>query len=320
MIPKNVVLKLASIKYAGKSIGDDIQIEIKVLDQIFSTDVRLNIGETSQPNKEIGIFAADQQSFILPAKITITEKDPIFDDVASETIRIKVNFDAGTKQTSSHRIKVKETRKFSKGKEAIFEVTFEIIIQEAIRYFEEMKDGFLGVYLNNNNKDPEFLPAFLKVKFNNREKERDYFTILEGVYRGEMGSVKAKNKNHSYLLTGNFHTDSVHVTYSKSTKILTIKGKTYQTIDDPEEPWKRGIHDIEIADTAHKGGLGYTEKAPKAKVWFRIDHDGEQYIHTGQRTRGCITLTEQKKWDGVYQIFIRARKNTRSIGTLEIID
>lgn len=322
MIPKNVVLKLVSISYSGKSIGNDLLIEIKALDQILSTDITLDQGRTAEINKNIGIFSGDEITFALPVKIIITEKDPIFNDVAHKTVRVKVDLSSGGKQMSSHRITIHETRKFSKGTKAVFDLTLEVSFQKAIRYFEEQKDGFLSILISGQ-KEPESLPAFLKVDFERRENGRDYFRILEGVYMTRKGSVIVKSEENSYLLAGNFHTDSAYITYSKSQKALSVNGKNYKAIEHPSTPWKKGKYDIEIADTAHKGGEGYIDKAPKAKVWFRISHNykEERYIHTGQRTAGCITLTEHEKWDEVYQVLIRARKgDLKSVGILEVID
>lgn len=319
MVPKNIVLKLVSIVYSGKSIGNDFRIEVEVRELIFSTDITLERGGTANLNKEIGIFAADQAIFELPVKIEITEKDPMYDDVAGETIRLKIDLSKERKGISTHRIGVHETRKYSKGKEAIFEITLEMLFQDAIRYLEETKQGFI-VVKDAMEKDKS-LPAFLNVKFEKREKGRDYFTILEGIDRTKKFSVVMKNEKESYLLAGDFHQGSAFVTYSKSKKILTIRGKAYQTIDDPSEPWKKGRYDIEIPDAPHERGLRYLHKAPKALIWFRIGHDGAKYIHTGQGTLGCITVIEHERWNEIYEILIRARKgDERSVGILEVID
>lgn len=47
MIPKNVLIKLASVTYSGKAIGNDIRIEIKAREQILNTDITLERGGTA---------------------------------------------------------------------------------------------------------------------------------------------------------------------------------------------------------------------------------------------------------------------------------
>lgn len=78
-------------------------------------------------------------------------------------------------------------------------------------------------------------------------------------------------------------------------------------------------YDIEIPDIPHPGGLHYPE-ARYAKIWFRVGHSGKRYIHTGEHSRGCITLLEQERWDELCKILSKARKDDgRSIGVLEVI-
>jgi hypothetical protein len=56
-------------------------------------------------------------------------------------------------------------------------------------------------------------------------------------------------------------------------------------------------------------------------VWFRIGHDGARYLHTGKYSAGCMTLLEQKQWDGLWAVLITARKGDgKSIGVLKVIE
>ena len=110
------------------------------------------------------------------------------------------------------------------------------------------------------------------------------------------------------------------VTYSVSKKVLTLKGKRYKADDDPKNPWRKGLYDIEIPDHPHRGGLNYPE-AGRGTVWFRIGHSGERYLHPGRVSAGCISITETTRWMEIYNALIKARKGDfMSVGVLEVVD
>lgn len=120
----------------------------------------------------------------------------------------------------------------------------------------------------------------------------------------------------------NPHTAPVQFTYSFSTRILKLKTKHYKTIDyknDPE-PWRKQLYTIAIPDHPHKRGEAYLNRARLAKVWFKVSHpDNERYLHTGERTAGCITLTEIERWDELCKVLLMARRGDgQNIGTVEI--
>ncbi len=323
---KNIFLTLSSIKYSGKSIGDDIRIEIEAIGESFQKNLKLRCGSTRKIGEEIGVFKIDQSSFSLPILTRIIERDKVLNDVGVSEIKFKVNLNESRIQKKSVLVKVKEIRWPFVRPEAEFKVDFDIQVMEVMHYIEEQKDGFLWVKIDGYKK-VQAIPAFLRVRLDKREGRRDYFTIMEGWRQGETGSVKTKKNGKSYLISGNPYTGPVKVTYSRSAKRLKIKRKSYKVIEYQGERWKKGFYDIEIADHPHEGGIPHAKKAPKAKVWFHIGHehrpgkDKEKYIHTGQATLGCITLTELKRWNEVYKVFIRARLgDSKSIGILEITD
>ena len=52
-----------------------------------------------------------------------------------------------------------------------------------------------------------------------------------------------------------------------------------------------------------------------------MGHIGDRYLHTGQRSLGCITIIENARWLEIYNILIKARKNDFvSVGVIEVID
>lgn len=164
------------------------------------------------------------------------------------------------------------------------------------------------------------LPAYLKVKLDETRFNREYISIEEGSFQGIKASIKLNDNGQSYLQAEDEQTEPVTLKYSISKKILYLGKEKYLTTDYRGLVWEKGLYDVEIPDYPHKGGRRYTE-AKYGITWFRISHGGERYLHTGQVSLGCITLTEQKKWDNLYKVLIKARKNDgKSIGILEVID
>ena len=123
----------------------------------------------------------------------------------------------------------------------------------------------------------------------------------------------------SWLIAGVEHEPMAKATYSISKKIFTLNNKKYKTEDDPKNPWKKGLYDIEIPDCAHRSSPVY-EKAKRHKTWFKIGHTGERYLHVGSYSLGCMTITEVDKWMEIYNALIKARKGDfMSVGVLEIV-
>jgi hypothetical protein len=124
----------------------------------------------------------------------------------------------------------------------------------------------------------------------------------------------------SHLIVDVKFTSNVQARYSISQKIFTLNNTAYQATDHPDTPWRKGFYDIEMPDAPHRGGQYYPE-AQKAVVWFRIGHDGERYLHPGQRSLGCLTIIDVTRWGELYAVLIRARKGDElSVGTLEVVD
>ncbi len=152
------------------------------------------------------------------------------------------------------------------------------------------------------------------------ERDPVFNDVGEGPYRGRTASVKRKSDGSSHLSDGNPQSGPVKLVYSISRKTLRVRGKSWQTKDYPSTPWTAGFYDVEIPDAPHKGGLNYPD-VTRAKTWFRIGHQGDRYIHTGRNSLGCITVTEHDRWDELYTILVRARKDDgRSIGTLQVVE
>ena len=87
---KLIQLKLSKVKYSGNSIGDDIRVEIEISNQFLRVDKIIKVGTVAEINKEIGRFEVDQKLFEANIRITVIEKDLLFNDVGSIDEKIKI--------------------------------------------------------------------------------------------------------------------------------------------------------------------------------------------------------------------------------------
>lgn len=317
---KKIEFKFSKLKYLGKSIGNDIRVNIEILDKSIVFEKKITVNKTVLPGLVIGDFVTDQKYFTVITKVTITENDIIFNDTGSFQKSIKIDTDKLGLQEFVIAIEIHENRFGKKwGKAiAIFEATVQVLALEMDKYIPDVSNGWLKVRILNG--DIVALPAFLKVRPEYIENGREYFTILEGLYNGQKASVISDN-NKSILLTGIKLEAPAYLQYSISKKALVINGKKYQATDHPESPWKKGRYDIELPDYPHSGGQYYIDRSTRAKTWFRLGHSGDRYLHTGSRSLGCITITDVEKWGEVYNKLIKARKGDfLSVGVLDVID
>lgn len=320
---KKIQFKLIKIKYIGKSIGNNVRVNIEILDRNLQIDKRIKVGNTADFMEEIGIFPTDQKSFATKTKITITEKDALFNDTNNIERVVKVDTENFKPQKFVYTIELREKRFWKNWGKSIakFEVTIEALTLEAIKYIPDVDNGWLKVKITDG--ETVSLPAFLKVQSEYVEGGREYFKILEGSYKNQKASVSldGENNNSSRLLNDIKHEPLIKIQYSISQKKLIIGNKKYKATDYTEAPWKKGWYDIELPDYPHNDPGNYINTSSRFKTWFRVGHTGERYLHTGRASLGCITIIEIEKWNEIYDKLIKARKgDSMSIGVLEVID
>lgn len=317
---KKIQFKLTKLKYSGKSIGDDIRVNIEILDKSLQIDKRIKVGSTIEFDKEIGNFPTDQNYFSTKAKITITEKDALFNDTNNTEVKIKVDTKNLKPQKIVQALELHENRFWKNWGKSIakFEIIIEALSLEVVKYVPDVSNGWLKVKIVDG--EDISLPAFLKVQSEYFESGREYFTILEGPYKDKKASVKLED-NKSWFLTDIKLEPAVHLKYSISQKTLFIGNKKYQATDYTGSPWKKGWYDIELPDYPHEDPRDYINISSRFKTWFRIGHTGERYLNTGRASLGCITITEIEKWNEIYDKLIKARKEDFiSVGVLEVVD
>ena len=315
---KQISLRIVKIKYSGKSVGDDVRLELSCLDKFLVLDQKIKKGEEKVINGEIGKFYSEQSRQDFQINIKIVEKDLVFNHFGDTLAKLKVDLNSPGSQITSYEVVVRERRGLKIGRsEGVFSVTVEALAEPAILYIPETEDGWLLV--KDKNSVEKSLPSHLRVRHDRIFFGREYVTVLEGVLQGDEFSIALEN-GRSRLSRINSHVSVINLRYSISKKTLKLKNKTYKATDDPNKPWAPGRYDIEIPDHAHQLGLKYVADSKNAITWFRVGHGGKKYLHTGAVSEGCITIIETKKWDEIYRHLIKSRRGDgQSVGTIEIV-
>jgi len=212
-------------------------------------------------------------------------------------------------------------------KVSIFTLEFEVDLRDlGTRYIPDVAKGWLTARVDGIGRWN--LPYQLKVKLTKVTNEREFFTIVEGRLKGKDANVKLRADGSSYLLERGIRTEAVQLEYSRSNNIVKLLGTTKEYWAIMEEtgeipPIPNGTYDLEIPYEPHPGGSYYLRYANRAKTWFKIGHTsdyGHRFFHTGRVTLGCVTVTQNERWDEVYDYLITSRKDDLSVGTLSIVD
>lgn len=266
----------------------------------------------------------------VPVGIQIREEDPVFDDEGSNIGNTwQIDMKKPSLQTRTFVVHVDGDSIGDRNQVAQFQVTLEADVQIAgIRYVADIANGWLLTNIDGIGRWA--LPYGLKLMFQERKKvrgvEREFFEILEGRFKGRKGNVKAKSDGGSYFVDNIQHQGAVHLRFSLSRKELELMGTNIKikAKTDENNPTPLGIHDLEIPYEPHPGGNYYRRRygIAHAKTWFRIGHQGDRFLHPGQVSAGCITVfvdDQHKDWEALYSSIILARKDNRSIGTIEVV-
>lgn len=92
----------------------------------------------------------------------------------------------------------------------------------------------------------------------------------------------------------------------------------YRSILKLKQKIKTKYYDLEIPDEAKPMDSIYTAYTLYSKTWFHIGHSGDRFLHMGETSAGCITVTEKEKWATIYQYLILRRKDDLNIGIVEV--
>jgi hypothetical protein len=186
--------------------------------------------------------------------------------------------------------------------------------------------GWLICKWENGSTFPA-LPQFLRVDLTKTENGRDYFTVIEGVNAGKKGSVTRKPDGSSYLKHGDPALALGNIKYDPQLGIIRLRldapvggwGDAIQVTMDPSNPLGSGSYSIEIPDEVHALGAPYQSQSIYSTTWFRVGNSGDRYLHAGNISAGCVTVTEVSEWTNIYNYLIARRKGDgKSVAVLEI--
>lgn len=160
-----VVIKLKSITYLGDSIGDDISVEIKILDKIFTFTPPIKLKENLVLNSEILRFDLVADKFEENISIKITEKDFLFDDIGKIDQKINVDFSKEQSNEFSFEVKVQELGTNFRKVTALFQIV--LVIETASFEQKEIIISKIREQAKLHNIDPNLAVtlAFCESKF-----------------------------------------------------------------------------------------------------------------------------------------------------------
>lgn len=195
------------------------------------------------------------------------------------------------------------------------------------RYITTDQSGWLRVKLEPSGEVVS-LPQFLKVCFELRQGGRDYFGIVEGVYKGSNASVCSKSGSASWLgspMPG-YKGPCTLLFKRRACEMLTPIGRL-RIVDNGPRSIQKGVHPVQLPDYPHARGRRYLDATPKAMSWFHIGTGravpgtNDRYLHPGRISAGSVTVEDLSRWDRLYNLLIRSRApGGRNVAMLTVVD
>lgn len=320
---KRLVFKLKKITHKGDSVGRDISVSGTINGNPFSVSER-RIQKHASREYDERLTQIDAIVEVVEAPIdfhcAISERDLRWNDIGESDEQINLDLNTTTNNFSIN-ISVAEKWWIFLKRKAVFVLEFEARVFKEETYINETDShGWLNVRIEGITK-PVVLPRYLSVNFVEEKDGRIYFKILEGSYKGKIASIKITAEMDTYFKTGILERFPVDMLYSISAKTFFLNGEKYQATEYEFNKLRIGEFDVLIADIPHEGGVRYFSDSDFATTWFRIMDGDTKYIHTGQVSGGCLTITNMEKWDDIYFLLILARKGDgMHIGTIKVVE
>ena len=313
---KVLTLKLTKIRYSGDYVGPNFSISFKLDSSQGKTNKRIYNGKEKKYNEEILKSFLDKNISLIQLKVFVSESDPVYDDIGKNAVKVDVS-KVGIKKVKTSVLV--EGRVHEKGKLALLELSFDVVVDFGIRYVNETSDGWLNIKLESGEK--KSLPSFLKVSLLDSTKERDYFVILEGYLRGKKANVLSKGNGLSHLEEKNPQRKQAKLKLYLSKKILWIVGLGKFNVAEIDEGYKLlkvGKYDVEIPSGPHGDMDDFKKHSKFAMTWFRVGYSGDRFIHIGHVSRGCVTIKQVRSWTSISRYLLKSRKDEVSVGVLEV--
>jgi len=167
----------------------------------------------------------------------------------------------------------------------------------ATHYIARTKDCWLRVQLAGATIIS--VPFGLKVRSIEVKAGREYFEILEGVYKGKQASVQ-KPLVGSYLTTDVEHGPAVNVAFDRKNQSLYFAGRgPYNAFSGGGHSGYTsiapGTYDLAIpAYPSAQTRTAYSKWTVYHNLWFRIgvDVNGSRFLHPGAISEGCVTVRQ----------------------------
>ncbi|MES0491442.1 MAG: DUF4157 domain-containing protein [Leptospirales bacterium] len=181
-------------------------------------------------------------------------------------------------------------------------------------------EGWIRGKLNSASGPTTDFPDYLKVRYKENRGGRDYFDILEGQHIGKVGTLLPgylETKSWGGSVSLQFNENRTTSTSLQSRGVLnygagTVEAKIFVAGGTNKISPNRN-YNLALPDYPHSGGSSYGDYA---KTWFRIigGPQGDEYLHRGDRSAGCVSVASN--WPQIYRYLINKRNGTQNIGTI----
>ena len=172
-------------------------------------------------------------------------------------------------------------------------------------------------YILTSRGEPKEFPHYLRVrldKINDDDKTNQTWNIvaLEGRYSGSDANIDPRKLKGTAA-----YQSHGEIKFDKAKEQLWYGGTgPVEAFTDESNPMPSGRHHLEIPDYQHGGGAGHGRYGT---TWFRIGHDGDRYLHPGDRSLGCVTVREKAEWPNIWSYLIRRRRGDgKSVGNIKV--
>lgn len=204
------------------------------------------------------------------------------------------------------------------------------------RYVNEVAEDGWVLTLEGASRMP--LCKYTKVKLLGTKNGRTSFKVVDGEKAGRTASMTVENaKQYLGAIAPKDGLVEVVIAYGKYEEGWVSKARRDERLDqqwatlsigglranvtmntnwgtaEQYFPLPPGEYRILVPDVPHRGDMTtfYRESEPSLKhdqVWFPIDFgDRSRYVHVGNVSDGCVTVTDLSKWVDLHEILISHR-------------
>jgi hypothetical protein len=164
------------------------------------------------------------------------------------------------------------------------------------------------------------LPPYLRVDHQRFERGRDYFKVLEGPHKDVHASVIRGDDASPWVVPAVSYEGGRLVKFLPGRRTLWIPqiDLTVGAYVMEGGQLGAGLHALRIPDHSHPPGEQYLAAGPYRKTWFGIDASGDNYLHPGRFSRGCLTVEALDRWHEIYEHLMMGRDGDQYVGTLQV--